>query len=93
MISGYNTDGQPVRNLFQVVSKSITMQGFIVLRLEDKLGDAFYADMTPKVASGEIKHREQIYDGLGSIGDAIIDIQKGKNKAKVVVHVANDQVD
>ena len=90
MISGYNNDGQPIRNLFHVVSKSITMQGFIVNRIQEKYEEKFYAEMIPKVASKQIKHREQIYKGLDSVGDAIIDIQRGKNKAKAVVHVAED---
>ncbi|PPQ64126.1 hypothetical protein CVT24_008737 [Panaeolus cyanescens] len=90
MISGYNTGGAPVRNLMQLVSKSITMYGFIQYRLEEKWRKAFFDYATGRVASGEIKHREQIYDGLDKEPEAIVDVQKGKNLWKVVVHVAND---
>jgi hypothetical protein len=90
MISGYNTGGQPIKNLANVVMKSIAMQGFIVFHLEAQYRDQFFADMTPKVASGEIQHREHIYDGLVNGGEAILAVQKGFNTAKAVIHVADD---
>ncbi|KAF9040089.1 alcohol dehydrogenase [Panaeolus papilionaceus] len=89
MISGYNTDGAAVRNLMHLVAKSITMYGFIQYRLEDKWRKKFFEHVTPKVASGEIKHREQIYNGLDKEPQAIIDVQRGKNTWKAVVHVAD----
>ncbi|KAF8811023.1 NAD(P)-binding protein [Phlegmacium glaucopus] len=90
MISGYNTDGQPVKNLMELVRKAITMQGLFVLRLVPKYNDQFFADLTPKIASGEIKHREHVYDGLVNAGDAILAVQKGWNTAKAVIHVADE---
>jgi NADPH-dependent curcumin reductase CurA len=66
------------------------MHGFIVSRLEEKWSAAFFAEIPPKVASGEIKHREEIYNGLESVGDAILAVQKGTNKAKAVIHVADE---
>ena len=65
------------------------MQGFIVTRLEAKLDAQFYAEMTPKIVSGEIQHREHVYDGLANAGEAILAVQKGLNTAKAVVHVAD----
>ncbi|KAF8157830.1 hypothetical protein B0H34DRAFT_706300 [Crassisporium funariophilum] len=90
MISGYNTGGQPIRNLANVIGKSITIQGFIVGRLEANHGAAFYAEIAPDVASGKIKHREDVTNGLDKVGDVILAVQKGTNKAKAVVHVADD---
>ncbi|KAF8811014.1 NAD(P)-binding protein [Phlegmacium glaucopus] len=90
MISGYNTDGQPVKNLGEIVRKSITMQGFVWLYLVPKYNDQFYADLTPKIASGEIQHREHVYDGLVNGGEAILAVQKGWNTAKAVIHVTDE---
>jgi NADPH-dependent curcumin reductase CurA len=66
------------------------MYGFIVSRLMPKYGAQFYADMTTKVVSGEIQHRQQVYDGLANSGEAIAAVQKGLNTAKAVVHVADE---
>jgi NADPH-dependent curcumin reductase CurA len=74
----------------QVVSKSISLQGFIVLRLYSKYDQVFNATMPAKVASGEIKYREDIYDGLDKVGDVLLFVLQGKNKGKAVVHVADD---
>ncbi|KAF8965858.1 hypothetical protein BDZ97DRAFT_2074402 [Flammula alnicola] len=91
MISGYNTEHPtPIRNLFNVVGKSISIHGFIVGRLVPKYGADFYATIPPKVASGEIKHREDVYNGLEKVGDVILAVQKGTNKAKAVIHVADE---
>jgi len=78
------------QNLFQLISKSISMHGFIVSRLEEKHAATFFAEIPPKVASGEIKYREDIYNGLETVGDVILAVQKGTNKAKAVIHVADE---
>ncbi|KAF8811021.1 NAD(P)-binding protein [Phlegmacium glaucopus] len=90
MISGYNTDGQPINNLSEIIIKSITMQGFIVDGLIPKYNDQFYAELAPKIASGEIQHREHVYDGLVNGGEAMLAVQKGWNTAKAVIHVADE---
>lgn len=90
MISGYNTDTQPIKNLREVVTRSITMQGFIVSQLQAKHSSTFFAEMTTKVVSGEIQHREHVYDGLVNAGEAILAVQKGFNTAKAVIHVADE---
>jgi len=91
MISGYNTGFKtPLKNLMQIAIKSIRMQGFPVPRLEEKHNAAFFAEIPPKVASGAIKHREDVYNGLENVGEAILAVQKGTNKAKAVIHVADE---
>ena len=66
------------------------MQGFVYAYLLPKYGAQFYTEMTAKVASGEIQHREQVYDGLAKSGEAIVAVLKGLNSAKVVIHVADE---
>jgi NADPH-dependent curcumin reductase CurA len=70
--------------------KSITMHGFIVSRLEEKHIAAFFAEIPPKVASGEIKDREDICNGLETVGDVILAVQKGTNKVKAVIHITDE---
>ncbi|CAA7262725.1 unnamed protein product [Cyclocybe aegerita] len=90
MITGYNTGYEPIRNLGLIIGKTISMNGFLVSHLEPTYIDQFYRELTPKVASGEIKYREHVYSGLESVGEAILAVQKGENRAKAVVHVADD---
>ncbi|KAJ3503200.1 hypothetical protein NLJ89_g8539 [Agrocybe chaxingu] len=89
MITGYNTGYEPIRNLGLIIGKTISLHGFLVFHLEAKYIAEFYRELTPKVASGEIKYREHVYSGLESVGEAILAVQKGENKAKAVVHVAD----
>jgi NADPH-dependent curcumin reductase CurA len=72
------------------VRRSITMQGFTIVGLQAKFVDQFYAEMPAKVASGEVQHREHVYDGLVNGGEAILAVQKGHNTAKAVIHVADE---
>lgn len=66
------------------------MFGFLVYDLEPKWGKEFFATMLPLVAAGKIKHREDVYHGLEKVGDGLLAVQNGTNKAKLVVHVADD---
>ncbi|KJA24392.1 hypothetical protein HYPSUDRAFT_1077039 [Hypholoma sublateritium FD-334 SS-4] len=90
MISGYNSGGAITKSLFHVVSKSISMFGFIVSRLEPKWSKDFFATIPALVAAGEIKHREDVYKGLDKVGDGLLAVQKGTNKAKLIIHVADN---
>jgi NADPH-dependent curcumin reductase CurA len=78
------------QNLMEVFSRSITISGFIVYRLFSKFLAQFSAEMPARVASGEIKYREHVYDGLANSGEAILAVQKGQNTAKAVIHVADE---
>ncbi|TFK22720.1 alcohol dehydrogenase [Coprinopsis marcescibilis] len=88
MITGYNNGGYPIKNLYNVVTRSITMTGFIVLELESKYSEEFYNTVPELVASGQIKYREHVYEGLESVGEALLAVQQGTNKAKAVIKVA-----
>lgn len=90
MISGYNTGGAPIKNAMYIVGKSLAIHGFIVSRLEHKYDERFYKEVPKLVAEGKIKYREQVFDGLQTVGDAILAVQKGQNKAKAVVKVAEN---
>ena len=73
-----------------IIRKSISVHGFTVTRLYPKYVAQFYAEMPPKVASGEIQHREHVYRGLAESGEAILAVQKGFNTAKAVIHIAEE---
>ncbi len=72
-----------------IYAKSLTIHGFIVTRLEPEYDREFYEVMPKAIAEGVIQWREEIWDGLDEVGDAILAVQKGTSKAKAVVKVAS----
>ncbi len=58
--------------------------------LFEKYTDQFYAEIPKRVASGEFKYTEDLTYGLENAGQAIYDVQVGKNKGKSVVVVAEE---
>jgi NADPH-dependent curcumin reductase CurA len=90
MISGYNEGFKPIKNINKVMENQISMNGFIIFLLEDPHLDEFYDTIPAKMASGEMKHREEVTRGLENVGEVILRVQKGKNKAKAVIRVADE---
>ncbi|KAJ7093537.1 alcohol dehydrogenase [Mycena epipterygia] len=90
MISGYNTGYQGVKNMHYVFAKSLTISGILVWRLVHKYGDEFYATIPRALAAGEIQYREEVTEGLDTVGNAILRVQEGKNRGKAVVVVAEE---
>ncbi|KAF9464075.1 hypothetical protein BDZ94DRAFT_535170 [Collybia nuda] len=89
MISGYNGPGHPITNIENVLTKSITMTGFIVMDLEKKYDEEFYDEMPRLIKAGKYEFLEDIRHGLEHVGDAIIAVQKGDNKGKSVIVLAD----
>ncbi|GAA6012608.1 hypothetical protein JCM11491_005452 [Sporobolomyces phaffii] len=80
--SSYNSEAHGVKNLFNVVTKEIHYEGFIVLNRD--LGN-FYAEIPPALAKGEFtKPIEHITHGLDN-GEAFLELLKGGNVGKAVV--------
>ena len=72
-----------------VIGKDITIRGFIVQRSLGKYHNEFHATIPDKLVKGEIKYTEDVSHGLDKVGDVILAVQKGTNKAKAVIHVAD----
>jgi NADPH-dependent curcumin reductase CurA len=73
-----------------LLTKRITMQGFIIF---DDYGDRygeFLAQMRIWLKEGKVKFREDIVDGLENAPQAFIGLLEGKNFGKLVIRVAND---
>ncbi|OSD00543.1 NAD-P-binding protein [Trametes coccinea BRFM310] len=91
MISQYNTtDPYPIKNLMHIVAKELTINGFIVGTIRPKYEEWFYSTWPKRVASGEIKYKEDRVRGLENAGKAIVDVQSGRNFGKSVVIVADE---
>lgn len=90
MISGYNAQAPPVKNLMSIVSKELRIFGFLVFSIFPKYAKEFYSEVPAALASGALKYSEDITEGLENAGQAIYDVQTGKNKGKSVIRVAQE---
>ena len=73
-----------------VLRQRIRMQGFIIFDDYGHRYGEFMQQMSPWVADGKIKFREDIVDGLDQAPHAFIGMLKGKNFGKLVVRLANE---
>lgn len=71
-----------------ILSRSLLVRGFIQTEFAAHHFDSFLSEVGPKVASGEIKHREDVVAGLENAPEAFIGMLTGKNFGKLIVKVA-----
>ncbi|MEI7366577.1 NADP-dependent oxidoreductase [Pectobacterium sp. 1950-15] len=96
LVSGYNATGLPDGPdrlpllMGTILKKRIRMQGFIIFDDYGHRFDEFWKDVSPWVAEGKIKYREEIVDGLENAPDAFIGLLHGRNFGKLVVRVGPD---
>jgi NADPH-dependent curcumin reductase CurA len=87
-ISRYNDETpQPgPRNMFQIVTKRLTIRGFIVLDWLREL-KTFHTEVAPLIGSGRIKALETVVDGLDKAPEAFLSMLRGGNVGKMVVKI------
>jgi NADPH-dependent curcumin reductase CurA len=85
-ISRYNdeTPAPGPRNMFLIVTRRLTLRGFIVT---DWLHETkpFLAEVGPLVASGRLRARETVVEGLDQAPGAFLDLLRGGNVGKMIV--------
>lgn len=85
MIEGYNaTTPMAFRFVQRIISARIQLKGFIVFDYFPRMPE-FYRDMSGWLASGAVKSRETIVDGLENMPDAFLGLFKGENMGKMLV--------
>ena len=88
MISSYNEVGDTgIKGLQAVLSKRITMTGFIIYDHVHKLA-AYQARVAPWLRSGELVFHEDIVSGFDNAPAALIGMMKGEAIGKRLVQVA-----
>ena len=88
-ISGYNED-QPrpgPSNLFNMITKRLTMKGFIVRDWLDRQAE-FEAEVGGYLKAGRVTHKETVVKGIGRAVNAFIGLFQGHNVGKMVVELA-----
>lgn len=95
LVSGYNATSLPdgpdrsAQLMGQVLSKSLTMRGFIQTEfVADHFAD-FQRDMSRWVSSGQVQYREDVVDGLENAIEAFRGLLAGRNFGKLIVKVAD----
>jgi NADPH-dependent curcumin reductase CurA len=73
-----------------ILTKRIRMQGFIIFDDYGHRYPEFYKEMSGWLASGKIKTREQLVQGLDQAPDAFIGLLTGKNLGKLVIQLADE---
>jgi hypothetical protein len=91
MIEQYNAAEPPngPSNLMSIVSRRLTMRGFIVRDHLD-LMERFTSDMSEWIAEGKVTWRETVYDGIEHAPDALIALFHGMNFGKMLVKLGED---
>lgn len=84
LISGYDGQPMPLNNVRMLLTMRLTMRGFIVSEHLD-LWPQGLKELGTLVASGKLKFRESIADGLAAAPEAFIGLLKGKNFGKQLV--------
>ena len=88
LIAEYNATSNPGGpNLRPLLVHRAMIKGFIVSDHYDRF-PAFLQECVPLVASGRLKYREDIVDGLESAPSALAGLFEGRNFGKLIVRVS-----
>jgi hypothetical protein len=85
MIEGYN--GAPphaFRYIMRTIAARIMLKGFIYTDYLPEMAD-FYRDMGGWIASGAVKGRETVREGIEATPEAFLDLFRGANMGKMLV--------
>ena len=87
-IANYNATEPLVgpSNLGLVITKRLTLRGFIVSDHQHRLPDMI-ADVTAWLRDGKLSHAETVVDGLDHAPDAFINLLRGANTGKMIVRL------
>ena len=87
MIESYNEAAPTsLRFIMRIIAARIQMKGLIVFDFQSRMQD-FYREMGQWLASGTVKSRETVVDGLDSMPDAFLGLFKGENTGKMLVRL------
>tara|TARA_B100000029_G_scaffold516778_1_gene634097 strand:+ start:29648 stop:30580 length:933 start_codon:yes stop_codon:yes gene_type:complete len=86
--SGYDASNLPAgpRNLFSLIIKRASMQGFLVLDYMSKSENAMQ-EIATWAMEGKIKHREDIQEGIENCPQTLNRLFTGENKGKQVLKI------
>ena len=86
MISGYNGEPIPMSNPQLILTQRLKLQGFIVSEHMAHWPEAL-RELGTLVATGRLKYRETIAEGLAAAPEAFLGLLKGRNFGKQLVRL------
>jgi NADPH-dependent curcumin reductase len=86
MIAGYNGDPIPMANPALILVSRLRVQGFIVSE-HMELWPAALKELGTLVATGKMKYRESVAEGLAAAPEAFLGLLKGRNFGKQLVRL------
>ena len=84
LISGYDGRGMQINNIRSILVNRLLVRGFIVSE-HPKLWPGALAELETAVASGQLRYRESVAEGLESAPEAFLGLLRGRNVGKQVV--------
>ncbi|AXT83820.1 NADP-dependent oxidoreductase [Aeromicrobium sp. A1-2] len=96
LVAHYNETALPdgpdrsARLMSSILTKSITVRGFIQTEFVKSHYKQFQADAAEWIADGSLRYREDIVEGLENAPDAFFGMLTGKNFGKLLVQVGAD---
>ena len=84
MISGYDGEPIPMQQPALILTSRLRVEGFIVSEHMEVWPDAL-AELGGMVATGTLKYRETMAQGIESAPEAFLGLLKGKNFGKQLV--------
>lgn len=84
MIAGYNGEPIPMQNPSLILVSRLKIEGFIVSEHMEAWPDALN-ELGTLVATGKLKYRESVAEGLENAPDAFLGLLKGRNFGKQLV--------
>ena len=87
MIANYNDATPPAfRFIARIIAARIRLKGFLVFDYMPRVPE-FYAEMGPWLASGAVKSRETVFEGLEKTVEAFLGLFSGANTGKMLVRL------
>ncbi|MGA9746701.1 MAG: NADP-dependent oxidoreductase [Nocardioides sp.] len=94
LVANYNATSAPggpdrlPRLVGSILTRSLTVRGFIQDEFTRSHGADFLRDMSGWVADGSVRYREDVAEGLASAPEAFVGMLRGRNFGKQLVRVA-----
>lgn len=87
LIAEYNGDPQGARNIWQLIVKSATMRGFLIMEYADRFpeGSRAIADL---ITQGRLRFDEHIEEGIDRAYPAFMRLFDGSNEGKMILKLA-----
>ena len=98
LVASYNDTNEPEGSdrlpgfMRQMLSRSLTVRGFIQNEFEQAMTADFQREMSEWVCSGVVHYREDVVEGLENAPAAFRGMLRGKNFGKLIVQVGAEQV-